>query len=104
MHSIGASGNGDIGARVDEKASSQFVVPSSRLILANRADRRSSKQFERPRRKIFFTQLDVLHPAACSLGDALQEQTVATVFVTRKLGAVSDVVEKQIQSPVVRRP
>ena len=95
MNAVGSRGKRDVGAGVDEEASSQFSVLSSQWsAVAHGRDRFPRQRFQFPRAEIFFAELDIVDAYTCSFGD-LGEQGAATgVFVAAKLASVGDVIEQ----------
>ncbi len=61
MHAVGSAGEGNVGARIYQNSSVQFVVLCSQL------DDFAGQDFEVVGGEIFLAQLDVVHAAASRL-------------------------------------
>ena len=97
MYALGPAGAGDVGARVYEESSFQFMVLSSQL------DGFAGESFELVRGQVFLAQLDEVHPATKCLRNGFEQPNPARVFISGKLRAIGDVVEQQGQSSVTSR-
>ena len=88
MDAVGSDGQGDLGAGVYQEGSSLLCA------FAQGSDGFAGYGFQFARGEIFFAELNVVDTGTGSFGDFLQKAATARGFVSRKRGAVSDVVEK----------
>jgi len=101
MNAVGSSGDGDVGARVDEEAGSQFPVLSSQCgFFANDIYSLLGQDFQFLCAQILFAQLDVVNPSAGGFGDFVEKPEAARRFIAGELRAVGDVVKISQRSEV----
>ena len=67
----------------------------SLLVLCSQLDDFAGQDFEVVCGEVFLAQLDIVHAAASGLRHGCEQLRAAGIFVTRELGTVGDVVEKQ---------
>jgi hypothetical protein len=95
VDTVGGGGDGDVGAGVDEKASSQFSVLSSQFRpLADNLCSFSGEGFQFPRSQIFLAELDVVDSGARSFADFRQQSAPPRGLIPREPAAVGDVVQQ----------
>jgi hypothetical protein len=96
MHPVGAAGDRDVGARIDEQASGGLLLFGSQWrIFAHNTNRRAGKDFELANGKIFLAQLNEVHTATSGLRDLRKQSALASTLVTGELDAICDVEKEQ---------
>lgn len=84
----------NIGTGVDEEGGFPFSIRNSSFLIFQDANCLSGQLFKFPGKKILFANLDVINPSSAGFGDFLEEALPASALVTRKLGAIGDVVQQ----------
>ena len=91
MDAIGADGERNVTARIDEQSCSQFRVFSSQV--GEHLCGIPAENFQFARAKIFLAELDVIDSGAGSFTDFRKKMFTTFVFICLKLMAIRDVVE-----------
>ena len=97
VHAIGAHGQGNVAARIDQDAGTLCARTPARSFDPPHCV--ASQRFQFARRKIFFSQLNVINAGTRGLRNFFQQALASRALIAGKLGAVGNVIQEQGQSP-----